>query len=110
MICAVVAFFSFQFLDGYGLMVRNEGGSVMSKEYRPVAELPVHNGGRTHMALRPEAFLITLDVGGHQGTFEIDRFLFPEVRPGEMAQIRFTKHRFTDNLKILEVSGLGDED
>jgi hypothetical protein len=109
-IATVVLFFSFRALDGYGLPESSMEGTVLGKEYRPVSEQLIRNGNRTHTTLKPEAFVLSVGIEDRTAEFEIDREEFHAAAEGEKVLVRFAEHRLTGNVRILDLSGLGDGD
>lgn len=113
MIAAAVLYYAYILADRYFLTEQKGTAVVAGKEYRPLSEkYQIQNvGGRTQTIklLVPEAWLLTLDLGGKTSQAEVSREEYERIPEGARMDVRYKQYRITRKWQVTQVVAMAGE-
>lgn len=113
MIAAVALWYVYILADRKFLAERTGTAVVAAKEYRPLSEkYQIQNvGGRsqTIKLLVPEAWLVTLDLGGKTSQAEVSREEYGRIEAGDRMDVAYKQYRITGRCQVTRVIAMGGD-
>lgn len=112
MIAAVAAWYAYILADRKFLVEKTGTAVVTAKEYRPLSEkYQIQSvGGRTQTIklLVPEAWLVTLDLGGKAAQAEVSREEYGRIEAGNRMDVAYTQYRISRKRHVTRVIALAE--
>lgn len=104
----VGGYYLYGILDRSGLDTQVVQARVTGKQFTPGATTyttnVVDNRAFTQSIDQPDAYVVTLDVGGQPSSAYVTKELFATLEAGDSVQARLRRTRFSRQLQVIEVS------
>lgn len=102
---------AFLTVDERMLSRREADAKVVAKEYRPTSQgtytTKVGNTVRSYPITLPDAYLVTIEIGGVRGQGEIPRGDYASVKEGDPVRVTYSQKRLRKDLIIHAIAKLG---
>jgi len=107
MLIAGGLYYAFILVDAKFLPARKGIAEVTGKHYRPFEEKhELQNIGGRMQPIKiavPEAWILTLNMGGDAADYAVARQVFESTREGDRYEIEFKRKRITGGLEIIRI-------